>query len=1105
MKRKLLFVIGLCISIMTYGQIDFSVQTNGATASFTLTQQGIFYESIFWDFGDGMKSQGTNSTISHTYTTLGNYTVCVIGMPMPIATNDTMCKSVTVTSNTVVNCPWKAPVTIGVIKCENDISLATSPVNASIPTQSPQPTNVNWEWYSDEALTTKIASTSSSWYIPNTLQSQSYYVRYSAIEPSSGLVCWSPASKVTRTVNPKPTVNISATNTNVCYTSDIQTLTVSPIIGGTLSGIGAIGVNQFDPTTGGKVDGSYLLQYKVIDNNGCSDSANISMNVTYADAPVDPGQTTYLLSEIIANPVKQMPNIFANKGNGSGNFEWSKTINPFTALASANSSSYNTQVLTAAMNVPYYVHQTENGCTSDATVILLNIVYCPWQAPVVAGIEKCENDPTLASSALVATIPTQSLQQLDAAKVTWEWYADPSLSTNSKIAIATSSTFNTTNFLLTKYFVRYSAIEPSSGKVCWSPASPVVFSIFPKPYPQISSSVLSDYCYNDKAGVINISGSDTHSLAGTDLFKVTKNGVTTNAAVINIGTPTADINYDVEYVRTTNKQCKDSVKKTITVHYVPAPQVVTSAPTTIIGHNNPAPSATATLTASSLQWYDIDGFTPIPAPAGTEATYAYSGPEPTSDMVYLYKVLQIDNFGCKSAMTDAPMIFEICVAKSPIVQNQSICIYDTIPSFTITRSTVNSHNYEFEVYDMSPYSYPSQAKKIATISAGQVFTPVIPTVNAQIYKYWVAEHDIDDNCMGPGTELSLTVNQTKEPAVKVNSSICKNTTMHITLSVIPITGADVYWYDKKANTKEEALNASFINKGNPYLLLGINALPKGTYTYYASQIVNGCQSAKSAVTYSIVDPSEESVSVTINKGDSTLIGSIYYKTADTFDIHYNNELVCDSLVHYFISIKIIGDTNNNGTIDDTEIAGDIDGDGIINNGEICGDVNGNKIIDATEIAGDINGNGVIDNLETAGKTGIKNEIAGDLNGDGEITPPEIIGDINGNGTIDPQTEILGDINGNGIIDLNETTGIAILGKTNISVYPSPTKSMIYIKSNKAVKINKVEICSILGNIIQEGNLNSDTKGISIQSLPSGLYIIKIFTEGKIYSQKIIKE
>ena len=1008
-------------------------------------------------------------------------------------------------------CPALAPTVVDPYYCVNDPLALTA---IAIP-QGTQGSGDKLVWYPTSTIggapisgfdgvniyTSSIAKTSP---ITETVYVAQYNHAYN---------CYSSVKKVTINVVANPTVNISVPK-DVCSADGKVDINVSGngVLIGDDSGLDA-SAHTWDPgivsTATKTINLCYTVTETQADGHTCSTTKSTSITAHFVETPLTEDKT-WSIGDIANIPV----NFLTANTKGTGvKIKWYADQNKIALLSTTNNYTPDKVAIqaevTAAGNPKtftktYWISQTDaTGCESEVVAVNLNLGDCPWQAPVVAGIEKCENDPTLASSALVATIPTQSIQQLDAAKVTWEWWNDASLA--SKIINATSSTYIPTNYSQTiTYYVRYSAIEASSGISCWSPASPVVSTIFPKPYPQISSSVLSDYCYNDKGGVINISGSDTHGLAGTDLFKVTKNGVTTKAAVINIGIPTADMYYDVEYVRTTDKQCKDSVKKTIAIHYVPAPQVVTSAPT-ILGYGNSIPSATATLTASSIQWYNIDGITPIPAPAGTAATYTYSGPEPTFDVAYPYKVLQIDSYGCKSTMTEAWMVFENCVAKSPIVQCQTICIYDTIPSFTITRTSVNSHKYEFEVYDMSPYIYPSKAKKLATISAGQVFTPVIPNVNAQIYKYWVAEHDIDDNCMGPGTEFSLTVNETKEPVVIVNSPICKNTTNSITLSVNTINGADVYWYDNTANIKEEALNASFINKGNPFFLLGINTFSKGTFTYYASQVVGGCQSAKTAVTFSIVDPTEDSVSVTINKGDSTLIGSIYYKTADTIDIHYNNTVVCDSLVHYFISVKIIGDTNNDGTIDETETAGDIDGDGIINNGEICGDVNGNKVIDATEIAGDINGNGVIDNLETALKTGFRNEIAGDLNGDGEITPPEITGDINGNGTIDSKAETLGDINGNGIIDLNEITDIAILGKTNISVFPSPTKSMIYIKSNKAIKINKVEICSILGNIVQEGNLNTDTKGISIQSLPSGLYIIKIFTEGKIYSQKIIKE
>ena len=427
-----------------------------------------------------------------------------------------------------------------------------------------------------------------------------------------------------------------------------------------------------------------------------------------------------------------------------------------------------------------------------------------------------------------------------------QWFDGDNTTTATKLGSPSAS--YTSTFTIEGIYKFYIAEFDNVNK-CYGPISLLSLTINPKPKPEFAANVLSNYCYNYPTGIIDLNGYDSKLLAGTDVFKVTEGSVTTKQSLIVFGTFTADKKYIVEYVRTTDKQCKDSITKDITIHYVEAPAIVASAPT-IIGYGKPKPSATATLTATSLQWYQKNG-TKIPAPLGTATAYTHPGPEPTSDMCYTYNVLQKDDFGCSSALASADLCYSKCLAQAPTILNKEICIYDPLPCFTVTRTTNNAHKYEFVVYNMSPYSYPSMAQKLGVIQ-GTCFTPTITTISAQIYKYWVAEHDLDDDCMGPGTEFSLMIKETKAPVAVTNSPICQSTLSMLCLNVNQMTAADVYWYDNTANTAAEALGSNFINKGTPYCLLGINTLADGKYTRYASQVIGGCQSAKTPVSFTIV-------------------------------------------------------------------------------------------------------------------------------------------------------------------------------------------------------------------------------------------------------------
>jgi hypothetical protein len=274
-------------------------------------------------------------------------------------------------------------------------------------------------------------------------------------------------------------------------------------------------------------------------------------------------------------------------------------------------------------------------------------------------------------------------------------------------------------------------------------------------------------------------------------------------------------------------------------------------------------------------------------------------------------------------------------------------------------------------------------------------------------------------------------------------------------------------------------------------------------------------------TIEVLQLQSSDVSISLISGDSLYIGNSYINQPGDFTYTAHNWLGCDSIVRYHITQKIIGDNNGNGIIDDNEIAGDINKNGIIDNGEIAGDTNGDYKISGNEIAGDVNGNGLIDNIETLIKAGIRNEICGDKSGDGLISGTEICGDKNGDGIIQVAVEVIGDlngdalinnsetigdINGNGIVEIGEQTFSSVATKSNIKMYPNPVNNTLFIELGSKLVSGKIEITNILGSTIREITFCSQNQiAVNVQSLPAGLYIVKVNAGGIVYSQKIIKE
>ena len=82
-----------------------------------------------------------------------------------------------------------------------------------------------------------------------------------------------------------------------------------------------------------------------------------------------------------------------------------------------------------------------------------------------------------------------------------------------------------------------------------------------------------------------------------------------------------------------------------------------------------------------------------------------------------------------------------------------------------------------------------------------------------------------------------------------------------------------------------------------------------------------------------------------------------------------------------------------------------------------------------------------------------------------------------------------------------TTGIEDVSANQLSIYPNPAKSDIYINSEMPIK--KVEIYSLAGALLLSDN--NFTGKIAVSSLLKGIYLVKTYTDEGITVSKIVKE
>lgn len=78
-----------------------------------------------------------------------------------------------------------------------------------------------------------------------------------------------------------------------------------------------------------------------------------------------------------------------------------------------------------------------------------------------------------------------------------------------------------------------------------------------------------------------------------------------------------------------------------------------------------------------------------------------------------------------------------------------------------------------------------------------------------------------------------------------------------------------------------------------------------------------------------------------------------------------------------------------------------------------------------------------------------------------------------------------------------------LTKFDFGFYPNPVKDMVYISANEA--IDKVEIFNIAGRKVNEIRVGINQSQFSMNSLPSGIYIMKTFIGNTIGTSKLIKQ
>lgn len=88
----------------------------------------------------------------------------------------------------------------------------------------------------------------------------------------------------------------------------------------------------------------------------------------------------------------------------------------------------------------------------------------------------------------------------------------------------------------------------------------------------------------------------------------------------------------------------------------------------------------------------------------------------------------------------------------------------------------------------------------------------------------------------------------------------------------------------------------------------------------------------------------------------------------------------------------------------------------------------------------------------------------------------------------------------------DTTGTAIRDINNnafVNVYPNPTFDNVFINSLEN-NLTYIALYSMSGNLILDKKLNHKTTTVSLKDLPNGIYLLKVLSNNKMKSLKIVK-
>ena len=598
------------------------------------------------------------------------------------------------------------------------------------------------------------------------------------------------------------------------------------------------------PVFNASLTGNYQLSYQVTDINGCQANDSITIEVNKQPAiSISPSGP----EEICENTQLQLE-ATATGGTPAYTFQWSGDSSGIS-----NAEIYNPTFTDTSGEYTLLVRVSDqNGCAgTDSVTVIVNETPA---APVVSDATVCygsANPPLTATgsnikwysnSSLTSQVAgTNAFTPVDSLAGDYDYYATQTLGTCESEGSEATLTIRPLPQITSQTASDQTVCDSKDGAITIvaSGAGPLEYSIDDGTTWESDGNFtgLSNAFYEvavrnvhgcvkygktlqiqsgDQPGPPDAGNDATYCYGETpaDLNAQTKSGGTlrwykdanltdTLAENVTTFTPLNTVDTTRYYVTETAGGC-ESEPAIVTIVIHPVPSIPTATDKSVCS-SEPIPNLTAS--GQNIQWY-TDSLTNLQFSGSSFNTGE------TTAGVYPYYVSQTIN-GCESPGKKVALTIKATPTQLS-VNDSTICFGETTPTFSASGSNVLWY----------------QKSDSSVVGSGTNFKP--NEDQPDTYSYFVTQ--TDDGCPSPQENFDLVINPLPGKPVSEDVSACEGNVPN--LIATGDAGSDIDWYEGSTHVDD----GSTFNHGKSAV---------GTYDFFVTQTVDGCESAKLPVTLEI--------------------------------------------------------------------------------------------------------------------------------------------------------------------------------------------------------------------------------------------------------------